>query len=78
MNVYETKNYNSQSNFKSTTMLTDLTKLDVNVLEVALTHLIEELTDTNEYLKEIGLQEQLDSAKTMYLALGNNSFWGDK
>ena len=59
-------------------MLTDLTKLDVNVLEVALTHLIEELTDTNEDLKEIGLQEQLDSAKTMYLALGNNSFWGDK
>ena len=72
MNVYETKNYGSESNFKSTTMLTDLTKLDVNVLEVALTHLIEELTD------EINLQEQLDSAKTMYLALGNNSFWGDK
>ena len=47
MNVYETKNYGSESNFKSTTMLTDLTKLDVNVLEVALTHLIEELTDTN-------------------------------
>ena len=61
MNVYETKNYGSESNFKSTTMLTDLTKLDVNVLEVALTHLIEELTDTNEDLKEIGLQEQLDS-----------------
>jgi hypothetical protein len=78
MNVYETKNYNSQSNFKSTTMLTDLTKLDVNVLEVALTHLIEELTDTNEDLKEINLQEQLDSAKAMYLALGNKSFWGDK
>ena len=78
MNVYETKNYGSESNFKGTTMLTDLTKLDVNVLEVALTHLIEELTDTNEDLKEIGLQEQLDSAKTMYLALGNNSFWGDK
>ena len=78
MNVYETKNSGAESNFKSTTMLTDLTKLDVNVLEVALTHLIEELTDTNEDLKEIGLQEQLDSAKTMYLALGNNSFWGDK
>ena len=72
MNVYETKNYNSQSNFKSTTMLTDLTKLDVNVLEVALTHLIEELTD------EINLQEQLDSAKEMYLALGGKAFWGDK
>ena len=59
-------------------MLGELNKSDVNVLEVALTHLIEELTDTNEDLKEIGLQEQLDSAKTMYLALGNNSFWGDK
>ena len=51
---------------------TDLTKLDLNVLEVALTHLIEELKD------EINLQEQLDSAKAMYLALGNKSFWGDE
>ena len=77
MNVYETKNYNSHSKIKSTTMLTDLTKLDVNVLEIALTHLIEELRDTDEDLKEIGLQDQLDSAKTMYLALGNESFWGE-
>ena len=72
MNVYETKNYGSESNFKSTVMLTDLTKLDLNVLEVALTHLIEELKD------EINLQEQLDSAKAMHLALGNKPFWGDK
>tara|TARA_R100000742_G_C4200738_1_gene29923 strand:+ start:400 stop:606 length:207 start_codon:yes stop_codon:yes gene_type:complete len=63
--------------WKSTNMITNLKKLDVNVLEIALTHLIEELTDTNEDLKEIGLDEQLASAKAMYLALGNKSFWGE-
>ena len=76
MNVYETKNYGSESNFKSTTMLTDLTKLDVNVLEVALTHLIEELIDTQND-KDFNLNE-LASAKAMYIALGNKSFWGDE
>ena len=77
MNVYETKNYGSESNFKSTTMLTDLTKLDVNVLEVALTHLIEDLRDTQND-KDFNLNEQLASAKAMYIALGNKSFWGDE
>ena len=63
MKLYETKDL-------GLSMLTELTKIDVNVLEVALTHLIEELTD------DVAFQEQLDSAKAMYLALGNKSFWG--
>ena len=63
--------------WKSTNMITNLKKLDVNVLEVALTHLIEELRDTQND-EDFNLDEQLASAKAMYLALGNKSFWGDK
>jgi hypothetical protein len=70
MKLYETKNL-------GLSMLTNLTKLDVNVIEVALTHLIEELRDTQND-KDFNLNEQLASAKAMYLALGNKSFWGDK
>ena len=58
-------------------MLGELNKSDVNVLEVALTHLIEELMDTQND-KDFNLNEQLASAKAMYIALGNKSFWGDK
>ena len=39
MKLYETKDL-------GLSMLTEVTKIDVNVLEVALTHLIEELEDT--------------------------------
>ena len=63
--------------WKSTNMITNLKKLDVNVLEVALTHLIEQLKDTQND-EDFNLDEQLASAKAMYLALGNKSFWGDK
>ena len=62
--------------WKSTNMITNLKKLDVNVLEVALTHLIEELRDTQND-EDFNLDEQLASAKAMYLALGNKSFWGE-
>ena len=63
--------------WKSTNMITNLKKLDVNVLEVALTHLIEQLKDTQND-EDFNLDEQLASAKAMYLALGNKSFWGDE
>ena len=62
--------------WKSTNMITNLKKLDVNVLEVALTHLIEQLKDTQND-EDFNLDEQLASAKAMYLALGNKSFWGE-
>ena len=58
-------------------MLGELNKSDVNVLEVALTHLIEELMDIQKE-KDFNLNEQLASAKAMYIALGNKSFWGDE
>ena len=58
-------------------MLGELNKSDVNVLEVALTHLIEELMDTQND-KDFNLNKQLASAKAMYIALGNKSFWGDE
>ena len=58
-------------------MLGELNKSDVNVLEVALTHLIEELMDTQND-KDFNLNEQLASARAMYIALGNKPFWGGK
>ncbi len=58
-------------------MLGELNKSDVNVLEVALTHLIEELMDIQKE-KDFNLNEQLASARAMYIALGNKSFWGDE
>ena len=58
-------------------MLGELNKSDVNVLEVALTHLIEELMDIQKE-KDFKLNEQLASARAMYIALGNKSFWGDE
>tara|TARA_R100000734_G_C3257322_1_gene57029 strand:+ start:328 stop:546 length:219 start_codon:yes stop_codon:yes gene_type:complete len=72
MKLYKTQVTLYGGSILELSMLGELNKSDVNVLEVALTHLIEELKD------EINLQEQLDSAKAMYLALGNKPFWGDK
>ena len=74
MKLYETKDL-------GLSMLTELTKIDVNVLEVALTHLIEELEDTqndSDWFDNYDLDKQLASAKAMYIALGNKSFWGDE
>ena len=62
-------------------MLGELNKSDVNVLEVALTHLIEELEDTqndSDWFDNYDLDKQLASAKAMYIALGNKPFWGGK
>ena len=44
--------------WKSTNMITNLKKLDVNVLEVALTHLIEQLKDTQND-EDFNLDEQV-------------------
>ena len=63
MKLYETKDL-------GLSMLTELTKIDVNVLEVALTHLIEELEDTQND-EDFNLNQELASAKAMYVALGN-------
>lgn len=62
---------------KSINSIEGLSDLDINVFEVALTHLIEELRDTQND-KDFNLDKELASAKAMYLALGNKSFWGDK
>ena len=70
MKLYETKDL-------ELSMLGELNKSDVNVLEVALTHLIEELMDTQND-KDFNLNQELASAKAMYIALGNKSFWGDE
>ena len=61
---------------KSINSIEGLSDLDINVLEVALTHLIEELRDTQND-KDFNFDKELASAKAMYLALGNKSFWGD-
>ena len=61
---------------KSINSIEGLSDLDINVLEVALTHLIEELRDTQND-KDFNVDKELASAKAMYLALGNKSFWGD-
>ena len=75
------KLYFTMHNNLGLSALTDLTKIDVNVLEVALTHLIEELEDTqndSDWFDNYDLDKQLASAKAMYIALGNKSFWGDE
>ena len=74
MKLYETKDL-------GLSMLTELTKIDVNVLEIALTHLIEELEDTqndSDWFDNYDLDKQLASARAMYIALGNKPFWGGK
>jgi hypothetical protein len=58
---------------KHTTLhrLDKVTDMELNVLQVALTHLIEDLLDSNqEYI-----EEQLTSAKKLYLDLGGKEFW---
>ena len=48
--------------------LEGLTDMEINVLQVALTHLIEELEDTEE-------DRQLETSKQLYLDLGGKEFW---
>ena len=50
--------------------LEGLTDMEINVLQVALTHLIEELEDTEE-------DRQLETSKQLYLDLGGRKFWND-
>ena len=50
--------------------LDKVTDTEINVLQVALTHLIEDLQDD-----EKELEEQLTSAKKLYLDLGGKEFW---
>tara|TARA_B100000073_G_scaffold323663_1_gene305926 strand:- start:348 stop:560 length:213 start_codon:yes stop_codon:yes gene_type:complete len=56
-----------------------LTDLDINVIQVALTHLIEELSATQND-KDFNLDAQLVSAKKIYLSLGGGAkrFWENK
>ena len=77
MKLYKTQVTLYGGSILELSMLGELNKSDVNVLEVALTHLIEELIDTQND-KDFNLNEQLASAKAMYIALGNKSFWGDE
>ena len=49
--------------------LEGLTDMEINVLQVALTHLIEELEDEDD------LDTQLKTAKQLYLDLGGKEFW---
>ena len=77
MKLYETRETLYGGSVLKLSMLTELTNTDVNVLEVALTHLIEELMDIQKE-KDFNLNEQLASARAMYIALGNKSFWGDE
>ena len=77
MKLYKTQVTLYGGSILELSMLGELNKSDVNVLEIALTHLIEELMDTQND-KDFNLNEQLASAKAMYIALGNKSFWGDE
>ena len=77
MKLYKTQVKLYGGSILELSMLGELNKSDVNVLEVALTHLIEELMDIQKE-KDFNLNEQLASAKAMYIALGNKSFWGDE
>ena len=77
MKLYKTQVKLYGGSILELSMLGELNKSDVNVLEVALTHLIEELMDTQND-KDFNLNQELASAKAMYIALGNKSFWGDE
>ena len=77
MKLYKTQVKLYGGSILELSMLGELNKSDVNVLEVALTHLIEELMDIQKE-KDFNLNEQLASARAMYIALGNKSFWGDE
>ena len=77
MKLYKTQVTLYGGSILELSMLGELNKSDVNVLEVALTHLIEELMDIQKE-KDFNLNEQLASARAMYIALGNKSFLGDE
>ena len=58
--------------------LEGLTDMEINVLQVALTHLIENLQDEDDQKdghSDFDLDTRLDSAKQLYLDLGGKDFW---
>ena len=54
--------------------LEGLTDMEINVLQVALTHLIEELEDSED-LQKGRFSIQLNIAKKLYQGLGGKEFW---
>ena len=60
--------------------LEGLTDMEINVIQVALTHLIENLLDEDDRKdghSNFDLDTRLDSAKQLYLDLGGRKFWND-
>ena len=60
--------------------LEGLTDMEINVIQVALTHLIENLQDEDDRKdghSNFDLDTRLDSAKQLYLDLGGRKFWND-
>ena len=60
--------------------LEGLTDMEINVLQVALTHLIENLQDEDDQMdgySNFDLDTRLDSAIQLYLDLGGRKFWND-
>ena len=58
--------------------LEGLTDMEINVLQVALTHLIENLQDEDDQMdgySNFDLDTQLKTAKQLYLDLGGKEFW---
>ena len=58
--------------------LEGLTDMEINVLQVALTHLIEELQDEDDQKdghSDFDLDTRLYSAKQLYLDLVGKEFW---
>ncbi len=58
--------------------LEGLTDMEINVIQVALTHLIENLQDEDDRKdghSNFDLDTRLDSAKQLYLDLGGKDFW---
>tara|TARA_R110002020_G_scaffold4445_6_gene19446 strand:- start:434 stop:640 length:207 start_codon:yes stop_codon:yes gene_type:complete len=58
--------------------LEGLTDMEIGILQVALTHLIEDLQDEDDQMdghSEYNLDTRLDSAKQLYLDLGGREFW---
>ena len=54
--------------------LEGLTDMEINVLQVALTHLIEELDDSED-LQDGRFSYELNTAKKLYQGLGGKRFW---
>jgi len=57
--------------------LEGLTDMEINVLQVALTHLIEDLQDHDDRkdYSDFNLDTQLEISKKLYLDLGGKEFW---